>query len=487
MPRDVPEAAYLWLDKFRPGAPVMDFGGSLHVGADVAPPGGTLTSSGARNGVALSRGDVRDGLGAEELVDYLRLAASHNLREGYVTGLATFPESRVKVVKVVFTDRTRNRFTPNVARLTQDAVGIINTGLPFGQQIRFDPHFDLDALQAPGSAQGRTYGEILVWFIPKSDPRYPLNADPDELGRAQPFFNPKDLTAKRWEVDGDGTGYASVVIDSEAIASLTEEDITHALVHELLHAVGFVSHTDPARFESALNEEGFIPGTQPRSLIYPVDLEGLLVAYSRLRPGMSPEEISTESLGPWDDTSFHLRGDLEIGSGEVAFGVSFRNGLAQPWAFGPTPETTLRDNPVLSGSVKWNGALVGITPRGRGVVGDASLSLDMGDFLGELAFTGMRFEGGATWGDGDLHYTVRAEGPGKLSFANLTADSANTFRRADTEFVPVDLPDGEDGSAYAWTGKDLGTITGGFFGPRHEAVGGVLERHDLSAAFGGKR
>ena len=36
-------------------------------------------------------------------------------------------------------------------------------------------------------------------------------------------------------------------------------------------------------------------------------------------------------------------------------------------------------------------------------------------------------------------------------------------------------------------GGDIGEVTGAFFGPRHEGMGGVLERHDLSAAFGGKR
>ena len=94
----------------------------------------------------------------------------------------------------------------------------------------------------------------------------------------------------------------------------------------------------------------------------------------------------------------------------------------------------------------------------------------MDDFLGELAFTGMRFEGGGTWGDGDLHYAVRASG------------SDNTFQRADTDLEFI-----RDGPGYVWSGKDLGTVTGAFFGPRHEGMGGVLERHDLSAAFGGKR
>ncbi len=207
-----------------------------------------------------------------------------------------------------------------------------------------------------------------------------------------------------------------------------------------------MSHTDPARFASVLNDVGFYPGTQPRSLIYPIDREGLQAAYSRLQPGTSPDEISAESLGPWSDTSFHLRGDFDIGSEEIAFGVAFRNGLAQPWAFGPEPSGILQDNLLLSGSATWTGALIGMTPSGRSVLGDASLSFDMEDFFGHLEFAGMHFAGGGTWGDGDLRYAIRAD------------DRGNTFRRAAAEFETMELPGTDYGHAYVWTGEDLGTV-----------------------------
>ena len=166
---DVPLSDYFRGDTFQPGAPVTDFGGTLHVGADVAPPAGALAASGMRNGVVLSEGSVRDGASAGDVVEYLELAASHNLSGRGTSGLATFHETQVKTVQVVFTDRTRNRFTPNVARLTLDAVRIVNSALPFGQQIRFNPEFYLDPTQPPGSPYGRGYGDILVWFIAKSD------------------------------------------------------------------------------------------------------------------------------------------------------------------------------------------------------------------------------------------------------------------------------------------------------------------------------
>ena len=43
------------------------------------------------------------------------------------------------------------------------------------------------------------------------------------------------------------------------------------------------------------------------------------------------------------------------------------------------------------------------------------------------------------------------------------------------------------GNTFVQTGGDEGYLTGGFFGESHEAMGGTLEREDLTAAFGGER
>ena len=112
----------------------------------------------------------------------------------------------------------------------------------------------------------------------------------------------------------------------------------------------------------------------------------------------------------------------------------------------------LAQNGGLSGSAAWNGVLLGITPSGQVVVGDSRLAVDLADLGGQLDFTDMQFDGGGRWGDGDLDYSVEVRG--------------NSFTR---------------------TGGDAGEVTGAFFGPRHEGMGGVLERSDLSAGFGGKR
>ena len=59
---------------------------------------------------------------------------------------------------------------------------------------------------------------------------------------------------------------------------------------------------------------------------------------------------------------------------------------------------------------------------------------------------------GTLWGDGDLAYSIEVQG--------------NSF----------------------WQdGGDDGEVTGTFLGAGHEAMGGVLERADLAAGFGGLR
>ena len=177
---------------------------------------------------------------------------------------------------------------------------------------------------------------------------------------------------------------------------------------------------------------------------------------------MEPDDIAQE-LGPWSDTTTHVRGVLGLPGGEeMAFGAAHRNGFAQPWAYGPAPAGELAANPALSGSATWNGRLLGLTPAARVVGGAAELSIRMDTLAGQLDFTNLEAWGagappgaigtGTVWGDGDLNYTIRVNG--------------NTFVQ---------------------TGGDEGTVTGAFLGNAHEAMGGTLERRDLSAGFGGSR
>ena len=222
------------------------------------------------------------------------------------------------------------------------------------------------------------------------------------------------------------------------------------MLHEIMHALGV--HHKPVidAFMSANNSpELENPVTQLES----VDREALRVLYSRLESGADPLDF-----GPWASMSLHVHGN----GPHAGFGVALRNGYAEPWAYGYLPETDLADNPVLSGNATWTGELLGLTPQGEAVAGDATISVEFATLTGHADFTALESwsagvapgyaSTGATWGDGDLGYTIVVNG--------------NTFGK---------------------TGGDDGTLTGIFVGRQHEGAAGTLERPDLTAAFGAVR
>ena len=231
------------------------------------------------------------------------------------------------------------------------------------------------------------------------------------------------------------------------------------IAHELIHVLGR-GHVDPDRFPATLMVAG---GSEELSthVLHALDREALLAVYGRMEPGTPPGLLADE-LGPWSETSTHVQGVLEAGDGEVSFGVARRNGLSQPWAEGPTPHAVLEDSASLSGSVRWTGRLLGLTPRSETVAGAATLTVDIATLLGTADFTALRHwepdvapgpdDSGSVWLDGDLNYRIEVRG--------------NTFVQ---------------------TGGDSGTVTGAFFEQGHEGMGGVVVRDDLSAGFGGRR
>ena len=103
-----------------------------------------------------------------------------------------------------------------------------------------------------------------------------------------------------------------------------------------------------------------------------------------------------------------------------------------------------------------------MTPQAQSVAGAAELSIYLDSLNGDLDFTELEYwcagqapgktGTGTVWSDGDLSYDLEVRG--------------NTFTR---------------------TGGDAGIVTGAFLGTRHQAMGGTLQRDDLSAAFGGSR
>ena len=491
-------------------APIVDLEGRLHVGSDVAPSAEQLTAAATHNGIAVSHGHVRDGVGAEEVVAYLNQQIDLETQPPGFQTFAVQPTVRL-------TGAASGELTDDTVR----AIQMINAALPRESRILFgsDPAPPRTPLQIPwgdvpngqifvdfsspenphhhpGTAYSQTQGENRIRSYVLVNPDKTINAIELETQAVQERREQSEaqLAERLIQLTDEYEDYLNEQDFSEAFKSrlrqeneerLTEwhegelerlrefydeqlaeyveayRDYTlYVMVHELIHAIGMNGHTDPIRVpHSVMHAEH--RGDSQAHILFPVDREALLAAYSVLEPGASAAQI-VEDLGSWNDTSMHLRGEFGISGGEVAFGVASRNGLAQPWAFGPTPWTDLADNPLLSETVTWSGRLLGFTPRIEAVGGAADLAVELGTLDGQLDFTDLEHWGanmapgpvgsGTTWGDGDLQYRVNIRG--------------HTFVQ---------------------TGGDEGTVTGAFFGATHEAMGGVLERTDLTAGFGGTR
>ncbi len=237
-------------------------------------------------------------------------------------------------------------------------------------------------------------------------------------------------------------------------AGLREREMVLILVHEIMHTRGFDGHV-PDTFRSNMTSvlKPVLPEDRPwppMSGLWPADREALRVLY-----GSDPVDF-----GPWSSTSLHIHGNAP----HTGFGVAFRNGYAEPWAYGRRPSGGLESNDALGGSATWTGHLVGFTPDAEAVMGDAALTVDIAVLTGTAAFTGLEHwdarqkpgeaGSGTVWGDGDLRYAIEAIG--------------QTFR--------------ETGAS-----EDAGRLTGVFTGPAHEGAAGTLERPDLTAAFGAAR
>ena len=327
------------------------------------------------------------------------------------------------------------------------AVQLINAALPREWQIQVS-----NTPAVPGTAQP-TDSDILVQFLPREE--WP--AEFDDLYDSNVVGLGSSNKTLGW-VDGQYQIISRSALVFVDYTRTVGPDRMDTLVHEILHALDR-RHPDPALFPHTI----MLTSAQSRDnhTLYPLDRDALLAWYSHLRHGSTVASLA-EDLGPWSDTSTHLLGEFSAGGEDISFGVALRNGLAQPWATGPAPLTDLADNTELSGTASWSGRLLGFTPEAQPVAGAADLTITLDSLDGALEFTEMEHwsagqapgsAGSATlWDDGHLSYTVEVRG--------------NTFTRI---------------------GGDSGIVTGAFLGTEHQAMGGTLQRDDLSAAFGGSR
>ena len=453
--------------------PIVEEDDTRYVGADAAPALDELAAGGDYGGVAVSSGRVRDGAGADRVLEYLEKHIDEDYNH-WIPGLATFAAPPVV--------RVARGASEELAAYTETAVRLINSALPHDNHIVFSR----DPAPRSTAIENVPEGEVFVNFTRKQDwnlregqryeadwlyvfefdaiPEYNESAQRHEnkgTRAAHLWFDSQIISNAAWVRDPDTDNWKYQVLNAPVIESdtvdkvYTREGMVPHITRLLLRTLGFYASIDQSEFPDSIL-------THNRVRLPNIDGEALLAAYTRLAPGTQPEDLSAESLGPWEDTSFHLRGDLEFAGGEAAFGVALRNGLARPWASGPAPLAALENNSALFGTVSWNGALLGMTPSSETVAGQARLAVELATLDGQLDFTGLERWGvkappgntgtGATWGDGDLGYSVEVQG--------------NAFYR---------------------TGGDEGEVAGAFFGAAHEAMGGVLERSDLIAGFGGTR
>ena len=326
--------------------------------------------------------------------------------------------------------------TPRQTDYAVQAVQIINAYLPRENRLRFS--------SAPSPAGVGTFevseGDIFIDFAPHSRWNPPSRLVYRGVARMVPVFT---------SIDGGPETFvkmqsARIWINEDRIHQFTDEATVLLLAHELLHAIGFPGHPDYDIYHDSIMRSR-VPRSYSDRILGPVDHDAIQAVYAAYEPG----ETDVHSLGAWSDTSFHVRGDI----GDIAFGAASRNGLVQPWARGPKPENDLADNQSLSGNVSWSGRLLGMTSDSEPLSGDTRLSINIGTLRGQIGFTGLEYiDSGTMWNDGDLRYSVIVR--------------KNTFIQ---------------------TGGDAGEVTGAFFGSNHEGMGGVVERSDMSAGFGGRR
>ncbi|MDE0409102.1 MAG: hypothetical protein OXN81_14725 [Alphaproteobacteria bacterium] len=433
-------------------APIVPLEDTIHVGADVAAAPDALPEVARHGATRVAHGTVTDGVGADELIAYLEADAA-SLQEDEDDGMTVDVIPGGLLLRFAATPPTvyvAEGTRPELVDETVRAVQAINAALPENWQLGFsrDPA-TADDIDSPE-------GKIVVRFALQIEwPRGFVPPTGKDVGVAIRSFSIVP------------TGDPEMPFRIEIVAGRVFVDHTQTkgierlgvIAHELIHLLGR-NHVDAYRFPGTIMVDS---GSKELTehILHPLDREALLAVYSRLGPGSTPGDIANE-LGDWSDTSLHVQGALDIEDGEISFGAALRNGLSQPWASGPSPHANLEDNTGLSGNVSWSGRLVGLTPDAEAVAGAADLSVDLETLAGTADFTGLEQWAadaapgaagtGATWYDGDLSYGIEVRG--------------NTFVQ---------------------TGGDDGTVTGAFFGPAHEGMGGVLERDDLSAGFGGKR
>ena len=421
-------------------APVTYRRDGVQIGGDVRPSLSRLSPAGTHGEVAISSGRIRDGESSGNVKEYLKQHSfgSESIGDDYsLLMFNTRPVVRIR-------ETTADKYVDDVVRVVE----LINQALPYEHRMTISPE------RAPEGPILTCEGDVCRsgGYIPRGQIFVGISPQRTWAVGEKEGDMVSGVAHCCLGVEGVEPAYA-VWVDSEVLRDHTGY-IRFVLAHELFHALGMNGHIDRSLFWSVMNTR--VPWAEVNNpyVLEKIDIDALSAIFEWLYTGERWVDYDPNELGPWTDVSFHLRGDMD----DVSFGASSRNGLIQPWAHGPSPSTNLSG----MGSASWAGRLLGFTSKSESLAGAADLTINLVSLDGQLDFTGLEHWGvhtapgpigsGTMWNDGDLRYSVIVRG--------------NTFNQ---------------------TGGDAGEVTGAFFGARHEGMGGVVERSDMSAGFGGSR
>lgn len=405
-------------------APVYETNGLLRVGVDQKIGQSTIDQLTERTEgsqqIKIRSGTVDDGVGSTDLQKYFsRLYISDKIERNW---------------EVVITG-TSNEFE---RKRLMTAVEIINTALPDDFKLTIGDPISTSLANAvlPGLRFDRNIARQLGWKYNTIHVEFlPLNADCRTCGGAS--FG---RYIQMYQIDHD-------IYTNETLA-------IEALIHELMHSLGFHNHVDED-IASVINAGNHVIGRnrsderKPGSLLYPIDRAAIRFQYEN----EFHQRFGPRRYGDWNTEKKHMYVDHEFG----AFGAVRSNGYTEPWSYGIKPDWDLIDNtPVSSkGSATWKGVLVGYHDgHDAEAVGDSAITVNFPGLDGTAEFDNIELllESDQREEYGDLDYDIQVSGN---TYVNISGDD--------------------------------GTLTGTFIGRKHEATGGVLERSDLSAAFGGIR
>ena len=319
------------------------------------------------------------------------------------------------------------------------------------------------------------------------------------------FVLDKGPTSDR--ISSGGPGYFFVTADDlepwlgSILLNRRHHDDTRVMAHEIGHVLGIGSTQNFPSVGRHVNRENHsfegpeamranggapvpyqwitedrtpvAPGTPGAEVDYghPGVCSSLMAYCSRDRGVSAPDELDFAIL---DDIGYDILDAATASEPELygygawgrygAWGVGVERILddgdslrAGAHAFGVSPATSLAESTALTGEVTWAGSLLGVDTGHAAlppVFGDAQLVVELADLAGSARFD------------------------------NLAVDvngASHAFRMPSLEYA-------EEVSKNAFS-DEQGRVRGGFFGPAHEEMAGVLDDRDvrLLAGFGGKR